>query len=124
MSPKKKPEGPHDLLPMNPVDFQVLVVLLEGENHGYGIVKALRKRSEGQIDMLPGNFYTVLQRMLRDGLVVDAGEDVDANAPGRPRRLYGITAFGRAVAAAEAARLRDLVADGAVQALAEEARNG
>ena len=43
--------------------------------------------------------------------------------PGRPRRLYRITDFGMRVAAAEAIRLQDLVAQSAVRALADKARS-
>lgn len=117
----KNAANPEELLPLNPVDFQVLLVLVEGESHGYGIVKEMRSRTGGQIDMLPGNFYTVLQRLLRAGLLQDIGLDTEGNTPGRPRRLYRITEFGTRVAAAEAARLRDLVADSAVRALADRA---
>lgn len=116
------PGAPEDLLPLNPVDFQVLLLLSEGPGHGYGLVKEMRSRTGGQIDLLPGNFYTVLRRLMRDGLVEDMGEESDADRPGRPRRLYRITPFGTEVAAAEAGRLRALVADSAVQALAERPR--
>ncbi len=113
---------PEDLLPLNPVDFQVLLVLVEGDSHGYAIVKEMRTRTNGQIDLLPGNFYTILQRLLRAGLIADVGLDPDSNSPGRPRRLYRLTDFGVEVASAEAARLRDLVAGSAVRALAAKAR--
>ena len=49
-------KAPEELLPLNPVDFQVLLVLLDGDSHGYGIVKEMKQRTGGQIDMLPGNF--------------------------------------------------------------------
>ena len=114
-------QDPDDLLPLNPVDFQVLLVLLEGDSHGYGIVKEMKRRTDGQIDMLPGNFYTVLQRLIREGVLEDVGLDTEGGTPGRPRRLYRITDLGVRVAAAEAARLRDLVAESAVQALADRA---
>lgn len=113
---------PEQLLPMNAVDFHVLLVLVEGDSHGYGIVRAMRARTNGQIDILPGNFYTVLQRLVRDGLVEDAGLDAEGHTPGRPRRLYRITEFGRDVAAAEAERLRDLVAESTVRSLVDRSR--
>ena len=118
MSPKAV--NPEDHLPLNPVDFQVLLVLIEGDSHGYGVVKEMRARTGGQIDMLPGNFYTVLQRLLRAGLLEDIGLDLEGNTPGRPRRLYRITKFGHRVAAAEAGRLRELVADATVRGLVDK----
>ncbi len=122
MRPKRpSAKQPEDLLPMNPVDLQVLLVLVEGDSHGYGIVKEMRARTNGQIDMLPGNFYSVLQRLARAGLLAEVGLDHDSKAPGRPRRLYRLTDFGVRTAAAEAARLRDLLAESAVRALADRA---
>lgn len=111
-----------DLLPLNPVDFLVLLVLLDGDNYGYGIVKELRDRSDGQVDLLPGNFYTIVQRMQRDGLVEPSPKTPEANTPGRPRRLYRITDFGRDVAGAEAARLEELVQESSVRHLLERTR--
>ncbi len=101
----------------------MLLVLLEGESHGYGIVKEMKSRTSGQIDMLPGNFYTVLQRLIREGVLEDVGLDTEGNTPGRPRRMYRITDFGTRVAAAEALRLQELVAASAVRALIEKARS-
>lgn len=110
-----------ELLPLNPVDFMVLLVLVDSDNYGYGIVKELRERSGGRIDLLPGNFYTVIQRMERDGLVGPSPEPPADNTPGKPRRLYRITELGRDVAAAEAARLDELVKGSAVRHLLERA---
>ena len=50
----------HDVdakLPLRPVDFHILLVLTDGELHGYGIVKEIEARSEGRIRLEPGNLY-------------------------------------------------------------------
>ncbi|MGD8331632.1 MAG: PadR family transcriptional regulator [Acidobacteriota bacterium] len=94
-------------LPMSAVEFTVLLVLADGPSHGYAIVKDIEARSDGQISLLPGNLYAILQRLNDTGLiehVAAAGKDTD-----RRRRYYGITALGRRVAAAEAERMRRMV---------------
>jgi DNA-binding PadR family transcriptional regulator len=94
-------------LPLKPLDFSVLLVLSEGDDYGYGIVKRIARRESGGIRLAPSNLYYVLDRMVGAGLVEElppeaqeAGEDADER-----RRYYRITALGRSVAAAEAHRL-------------------
>ena len=86
----------------------MLLVLTEGAVHGYGIVKRMSGSDAGAIKLAPSNIYHVLDRMIAAGLV----EEVPREAPdpdGVRRRYYGITRLGRAVAAAEASRLDEVV---------------
>lgn len=55
----------------------------------------------------PPDLYRSLKRLRRDGIVeeVDASDD---DAPPEQRRYFGLTPGGRAVVAAEAARLERL----------------
>lgn len=111
---------PQDLLPLRPVDFLVLVVLLEGERHGYGMVQEISHRTGGEVRLVPGNFYAVLRRLMEAGLL----EELDhRNAPDledQRRKYYGITEFGREVAAAEARRMRSLLQEREVKTLIKE----
>jgi DNA-binding PadR family transcriptional regulator len=98
----------HDLsahLPLHPRDFLILFVLVDGELHGYGLVKAIEEESEGDVRMDPANLYRSLRRLERDGLVVESEGEGDVER----RRCYGLTALGRRVVAAEAARVSRLV---------------
>jgi DNA-binding PadR family transcriptional regulator len=107
-------------LPMSAVEFTVLLVLADGPSHGYAIVKDIEARSDGQISLLPGNLYAILQRLSESRLierVAGAGEEAD-----RRRRYYGITPLGRRVAAAEAERMRRMVEAAAASDLAGEIR--
>ncbi|MGD8818241.1 MAG: PadR family transcriptional regulator, partial [Acidobacteriota bacterium] len=56
-------------LPMSAVEFTVLLVLADGPSHGYAIVKDIEARSDGQISLLPGNLYAILQRLNDTGLI-------------------------------------------------------
>jgi DNA-binding PadR family transcriptional regulator len=98
---------PLDLLPLHPRDFLILFALVDGELHGYGLVKAVEQQSDGQVRMDPANLYRALRRLERDGLVAQAsgrGAEPDEER----RRYYALTELGRRVVAAEAARVRRL----------------
>jgi DNA-binding PadR family transcriptional regulator len=107
MSPRTpQPTDVGRFLPMRALDFSILVALAEEELYGYAIVKRIAEGDAGAVRLAPGNLYTVLDRLIGDGLI----EGVDRVDPeDERRRYYGITAQGRRVAAAEAARLRAVV---------------
>lgn len=92
------------MLPLSPKDFLILFALVEGERHGYGLVKEIERGSKGTVKMDPANLYRSLRRLERDGLVTE----VDASEVGEEderRRYYALSEFGRRVVAAEAERL-------------------
>lgn len=74
----------------------------DGPLHGYGIVKAVEKRSDARVRLDPANLYRTLRRMRRDGWVeaVDEPDPEDAR-----RRNFRLTPEGRAVVRAEVERL-------------------
>lgn len=89
------------LLPLRPVEFQILLSLAEGERHGYGIIQDARERGEAAPDI--GTLYRALARMLDQGLIESADS---RHAPEDERRnYYRITDAGLRVAKAEARRL-------------------
>lgn len=100
----------HSVLPLNPREFLILFALVEGEAHGYGLVKAVNERTGGRIPMDPANLYRAIKRLIRDGLVTEKDKRRVAEANDERRRYYAITTFGRKVVAAEAARLDELAA--------------
>ncbi len=106
-------------LPLKPVDLLVLMVLVEGDLHGYGIVKQIQKRSSGQVRLLPGNLYGVIRRMIELGWLAECERRAVDEEGDQRRRYYRITEFGRQVAAAEASRLRQVVRDAEVYKLIE-----
>jgi DNA-binding PadR family transcriptional regulator len=96
-------------LPLKPADYLTLVALTEGEQHGYGLVKKIEALSGGTLKPVPGNFYSVLQRLLGEGLLQEAERRPAEDLDDRRRRYYAISELGRAVVAAETARLKSLV---------------
>ena len=100
---------PSSDLPLSPLDFSVLLVLARSDNYGYGIVKAIADGSAGSIQLAPGNLYQVLDRLLTKRWIRELERrELPADGDGR-RRYYAITDAGRAVVAAEAARLRAMM---------------
>lgn len=91
-------------IPMHPLEFQVLLVLLEGGLHGYGIAKEIERRATDLGRVFPTNLYRRLRDMAKKGMVVESPDP-----EGDQRRLFAITPFGRQVARAEAERLEAMV---------------
>lgn len=102
--------NPLEHLPLSPRDFLILLALAEGPLHGYGILGAVRDRVGDEVGLDPANLYRSLKRLRRDGIVDEADRPQDPDAPLEQRRYFELTELGRAVVAAEAARLARLTA--------------
>ena len=89
--------------------FHILVAVADRERHGYAIMQDVAARTEGQLKLSPGTLYGSIKRMLREGLIEELDERPDPEHDDVRRRYYRITPHGRAVAAAEAARLAKLL---------------
>ncbi len=98
-----------DALPLTPAVFQILLVLTDGERHGYAIMKEVEANTRGQMQLGPGTLYRSIKRLLSDGLIEESAERPDPELDDERRRYYRLTALGRRVAAAEAERLAGLV---------------
>jgi DNA-binding PadR family transcriptional regulator len=96
--------GASHCLPMHPLEFQVLLVLLEGDLHGYAIAKEIERRGTGFGTIQPTNLYRRLRDMVEKGILSEEPEAGEGH-----RRLFGVTPFGKKVAQAEAERLEDMV---------------
>ena len=98
-----------DLLPLPPVTFHMLLLLSEGERHGYALKREMAKRTSGKLNPGPGVLYGTINKMLEHGLIVESEERPVSHLDDERRRYYRITPFGRRVAQAEAVRMRELV---------------
>ena len=94
-------------LPLHPLAFRVLLAVVDGPSFGTAIVQSIEASQKDTL-LYPANLYRRIRDLLADGLLEDCPGPADAD----PRRTYvRLTALGRAVAKAEAARLRDLFVD-------------
>jgi DNA-binding PadR family transcriptional regulator len=91
---------------LKPEDFLILLVLSQGERHGYGIMKEVERESEGEVILGIGSLYRVLGRMMRAGLVSTTGA---RHREDERRRNYKLTALGERVLREESRRLSALV---------------
>lgn len=101
--------APAALLPLTPAVFHILLALADGEKHGYAIMREVETRTAGAMRMGPGTLYGSIQRMRKDGLIVEALERADPTHGEERRRYYRLTGFGQRVVLAEARRLEELV---------------
>jgi PadR family transcriptional regulator, regulatory protein PadR len=85
------------------LDALILAVLEPEPLHGYAIMEALQRRSDGALDLPTGTLYPALRRLDRAGYVVSEWSTVG----GRKRRTYRLTAAGKKVLAAERSEWRD-----------------
>ena len=101
--------SPESHLPLTPATFQILMALVDGERHGYAIMREVAERSEGTVRLGPGTLYGTLKRLLDVGLVTESGERAASETDDERRRYYTITKLGLGAARAEARRLEQLV---------------
>ncbi len=94
-------------LPLRPTVLMILLVLAERPRHGYGIMLAVRERSDGVIDLGTSHLYRHLRKLLDLNLVEEtAALETDADSR---RRNYCLTTRGREALTAEISRLASLV---------------
>jgi DNA-binding PadR family transcriptional regulator len=119
-----RPTNPASLLPLKPVTFEILLSLLAGERHGYGIVTDIGESSGGLVRLEPGNLYRSLRSLLEVGLIEESERRPAPDLDDQRRRYYRITPIGEQVAAAEAARLRSLLGQPRVRRLLDNVGSG
>ena len=100
---------PHIPSPLTPTVFYILLALVDGERHGYGIMQEINMRTAGSVRMGPGTLYGSLQRMLAEKLIEEAGERPDPRSGDERRRYYRLSPSGRQAVHMEALRLAQLV---------------
>ena len=91
--------------PMQEPTFLVLTALVEGSQHGYGLLSRVEQLTGGRVRLRVGTLYAVLERLAAEGrLEVEAEQVVD----GRLRRTYRLTDSGAEALRVEADRLAGL----------------
>ena len=87
------------------LELVALASLRSGPRHGYAIIKELRERSDGALDVLEGTLYPALHRLEHAGLVKSSW----STAGGRRRRVYELTKKGRRALAEQESEWRAFV---------------
>ncbi len=73
------------------LDALILAVLAGAPLHGYAIIDALKRRSDGAFALPEGTVYPALHRLEAAGLLASEWSDGE----GRRRRVYELTRRGR-----------------------------
>jgi len=103
-------EETSSFLPLSPASLHILLALAAEELHGYGIMQAVQRESEGKYKLGPGTLYDNLQKMIERRLVEELGQKAGDEDP--RRRYYRLSSLGRSVLAAEIGRLENVVREG------------
>jgi DNA-binding PadR family transcriptional regulator len=93
---------------LKPVELLVLTELERQDQHGYGIVQAVEKRTDGTVSLVPGNLYRVLHRLIDRGLIAETGRPEGTESDDQRRKYYGITELGSEELAREIQRVESL----------------
>ena len=96
-------------LTLTPAAFHIMLVLADGENHGYAIMREVAENTQGRMRLGPGTLYGTIKRMLADGWIEESDERPDPELDDERRRYYRLTGLGHRLVQAEAERLEQLV---------------
>ena len=88
----RRPGPPGGVRVQRFVEPAVLLALREGPAHGYELAERIADTVGVDLDL--GNLYRLLRRLELQGLVVSRWDDT---GPGKPKRVYRLTAGGAAL---------------------------
>ena len=97
------------MLPLKPTELLILMMLTDGERHGYAIRQEIIDHTDGAVELEAGNLYRHVRRLEDDGLIEESARRRASATDDERRRYYRLSALGRRVLAAELLRLRALV---------------
>lgn len=96
-------------LPLKPQWFHIMLSLAGEEQHGYGIMQEVLRRTDGRVRLWPATLYGSLKRLIEADLIEESDERPAPELDDARRRYYRLTVLGRRVLKAECESLRELV---------------
>ncbi len=103
------PESVAGLIPLSPQDYHILFALIDGDSHGYRLVKEIEQQTGGLIRIEAGNLYRSIRRLILRGFISESDRRPTPSSDDARRRYYHITDLGRKVLAADTERMRAVV---------------
>ncbi len=97
------------LQPLRPAVLHILLVLAQGERHGYAVKQEVERQTGGVVKMGPGTLYESIQRMVELGLIEESSHRPRQGNDQAQRRYYRLTQFGEKVLQSEITRLGEVV---------------
>jgi DNA-binding PadR family transcriptional regulator len=104
MSPPDRDRQPD----LTPIAFEVLLSLMTGPQHGYGIKLDIEARTEGELSLGSGTLYQAIQRLEREGLIA-ASRPAPEGGDARRGRSYRLQPAGCTAVQTHLRRLRRVV---------------
>ena len=95
--------------PCPPAVLQILLSLLDRDQHGYGIKKEIAERTDRAMVLGAATLYRSLQKMEVQGLIVETRDRPPKERDDERRRYYRLTPAGRLLLGQEIDRLERLV---------------
>jgi DNA-binding PadR family transcriptional regulator len=96
-------------IPLTETTMLILLSLAEEPRHGYAIMKDVERLSQERVHLSTGTLYGALKRLLDQGWIIRSEDVHEENGPGRARKAYSLSPFGKRVLQAEIDRLGSLV---------------
>ncbi|WP_312810814.1 helix-turn-helix transcriptional regulator [Sedimentibacter sp.] len=84
--------------------YYILLTLTENQ-HGYGIMQEVDRRTDGRVKIGAGTLYSLLSRFEEEDIIVQVAEE-------DRRKIYTLTDKGLSILKDEHKRLKQLVSDG------------
>lgn len=97
--------------PLKPLVYEILLVLLDAERHGWHLARELESRAGNRRRILPGNLYRTLREMRAAGWIDESDARPAPADDDERRRYFRVTAAGRRAARDESERLRRLLSE-------------
>ena len=91
--------------PLSESTYLILLALHQGPLHGYGVIKAIEKASEGNYIIAPGTLYGVVKNIQKQGLI----ETIEVQTEQRKKKTYRITDRGKEVLRSEYSRYLKMI---------------
>lgn len=103
-----EPTEPESLLPLSEPVFRILLALIDRQRHGYAIMKAIARSTDGHVQLSTGTLYAAIKRLLADGFIEESDQRPHDDLDDQRRRYYRLTPAGRELARLESERVAGL----------------
>jgi DNA-binding PadR family transcriptional regulator len=105
---------------LTPIAAEVLLALVDGPQHGYGIKLDIERRTRGEVSLGSGTLYQAIQRLERMALI--AGSRREGAGDPRRGRAYRLLPAGRAALEIHLRRLSRVLDDARARRLVPGSR--
>ena len=81
--------------------FYMMLTLLDGEKHGYAMMKDVETVTNGRFKLGPASLYRHIRNLLEKGLIEEVPPPDDATSTDERRKYYALTHSGKTAVADE-----------------------